>query len=119
MNVPFLLKQSTDLYLEAGDYSYPFQIMLPPNLPTSFEHEYGQIRYSISATIDIPWAFDKHTVKSFTVINVCDLNLLGPQLRIPFGVSGSKVFCCWCCTSEPVIAKFDVLKCLYSKKLYL
>ena len=110
MNVPFLLKQNSDTYLEAGDYSYPFQVMLPPNLPTSFEHEYGQIRYSISATIDIPWAFDKHSVKSFTVINVCDLNSLGPALRQPYGVTGSKVFCCWCCASEPVIAKFDVLK---------
>ena len=34
-----------DLYLEVGEYAYPFQIVLPPNLPTSFEHMYGKIRY--------------------------------------------------------------------------
>jgi len=88
---------------------------LPPNIPTSFEHENGQIRYSISATIDIPWAFDKHTVRSFTVLSVSDLNLLDPILKQSYGVSGSKVFCCWCCASEPVMARFDVLKCLHLK----
>lgn len=97
VKVPLLLKQNSDTYLDAGDHSYPFQVLLPPNLPTSFEHEYGQIRYSISATIDIPWAIDKHSVKTFTVISISDLNSFRPTLRQPYGVSGSKVFCCWCC----------------------
>lgn len=110
-NIIFLSKQpNSDLYLEPGDYSYPFQIVLPPNLPTSFEHTYGQVRYSINGTIDIPWAFDKHTTRSFSVINNVDLNLCSPALRQPYGVSGSKVFCCWCCASEPVTAKFNILK---------
>ncbi len=96
-----------DMYIEAGDYSYPFQVLLPPNLPTSFEHQYGQIRYSISSTIDIPWAFDKHTQKSFSVISNLDLNTIGPQIRQPYALAGSKVFCCWCCASEPVLANFE------------
>ena len=97
------------MLIEVGDYTYPFQVLLPPNLPSSFEHEFGQIRYSISATIDIPWAFDKHATKSFTVINDYDLNLLGPAVRHPYGLSDSKVFCCWCCASEPVLANFEGL----------
>lgn len=47
--------------MEVGDYSYPFSVVLPPNLPTSFEHNIGRIRYSIRGTIDIPW----YTVNNF------------------------------------------------------
>ena len=108
--ITFLLKQKCDTYLEVGEYSYPFQVVLPSSLPTSFEHEYGHIRYSIRATIDIPCAIDKHTLMAFTVISPYNLNLLEPTIRQPYGVSGSKVFCCLCCTSQPVTAKFEVLK---------
>ena len=52
----FLTKtQGNDLYLEVGDYSYPFQFTLPINLPSSFEHQIGKTRYTIEGTIDIPW----------------------------------------------------------------
>jgi len=44
-----------DLYLEVGEYAYPFQIPLPIDLSTSFEHENCSIRYTLNATIDIPW----------------------------------------------------------------
>ena len=47
------------MFIEVGDYSYPFQVILPHNLPTSFEGLHGQVRYSINAKIDIPWAFNK------------------------------------------------------------
>ena len=107
----FLAKQSdSDLYLEAGDYSYPFDIVLPPNLPTSFEHTVGQVRYSLYGTIDIPWAFDKHTTRSFTVVSHLDLNS-NPSLRQGYGVSDQKVLCCGPCKSEPIIANFNILKC--------
>ena len=46
---------SGDLWLEVGEYTYPFQIMLPPMAPTSFEHSIGHVRYSIYGTLDIPW----------------------------------------------------------------
>ena len=46
---------NSDLYIEVGEYAYPFQIMLPPNVPTSFEHSVGHVRYSIYGTLDIPW----------------------------------------------------------------
>jgi hypothetical protein len=52
----FATKQAgQDCYLEMGEISYPFKIMLPPNLPTSIEKTTGQIRYSLNGTIDIPW----------------------------------------------------------------
>ena len=52
----FLTKtHGNDLYLEVGDYSYPFQFILPINLPSSFEHFIGKTRYTVEGTIDIPW----------------------------------------------------------------
>lgn len=107
----FLIKQSNyDLYLEVGDYSYPFEILLPPDLPASFEHKFGQIRYSLSATINIPWAFDKHTQKSISVISEVNLNNLNPIIKKSYRASGTKIFCCWCCASEPVSIKFEISK---------
>lgn len=44
-----------DLFIEAKSYTFPFEFKLPENLPTSFEHLNGRIRYSIKATVDIPW----------------------------------------------------------------
>jgi hypothetical protein len=44
-----------ELYLESGKISFPFSIVLPSQLPTSYEHLYGKVRYSIQATIDMPW----------------------------------------------------------------
>ena len=42
---------SHDLYLEPGDLSYPFQVNLPSNLPTSFEHDHAHVRYSFQGNI--------------------------------------------------------------------
>lgn len=99
------------MYLEVGNYTYPFQIDLPNNIPSSFEHTFGKIRYSLQGTIDIPWAFDKHTVKTITVISNLDLNQLSPTLRQPYGLSETKILCCGCCASDPITATFNVLKC--------
>ena len=44
-----------ELYLEFGEYIYPFEFVLPKNIPTSFEHSIGQTRYTIEGVIDIPW----------------------------------------------------------------
>ncbi len=55
-NLLFLTKdQDKDLYLEPGVYTYPFRFQLPNDIPTSFEHELGRIRYYINGTINIPW----------------------------------------------------------------
>ena len=56
--IVILAKQSKeDLFIEAGEYSYPIQIVIPLNLPTSFEHSIGRTRYSITSSLDIPWYF--------------------------------------------------------------
>lgn len=103
-----------DLYLEVGDYSYPFEVILPLNIPSSFEHHHGKIRYSVKGTIDIPWAIDKHTYKSFTVINNVDLNQFNPSVRQPMEVNGSKnVLLSF---GGPITATFSINKRKYSKQ---
>lgn len=62
--------------LPSGQHNFPFQFMLPPTLPSSFEHQYGQVRYMLKATIDKPWKFDHHTKLPFTVVSLLDLNAI-------------------------------------------
>ncbi len=57
-----------------GQHEYPFTFHLPQNLPTSFEGQYGYVRYSAKANIDRPWKFDHDTKSAFTVICQYDLN---------------------------------------------
>ena len=52
MKLTFVYREgSHDLYLEPGDLSYPFQVNLPSNLPTSFEHDHAHVRYSFQGNI--------------------------------------------------------------------
>lgn len=51
----FLTNQTNeDLYLETGDYSFPFEFILPKNLPSSFQHDLGKIKYSLKGVIETP-----------------------------------------------------------------
>lgn len=59
----------------AGDYSYTFHVILPDNLPTSFDGKYGQIHYEIITTIDRPARYPKVFKLPFTVLQPLDLNL--------------------------------------------
>ena len=60
--------------LAPGAYEYPFEFLLLPDLPSSFEGEFGYVRYTAQATIDRPWKFDHVTKEAFTVIAFLDLN---------------------------------------------
>lgn len=57
-----------------GYHKYPFNFQLPYNIPSSFEHKYGHVRYTIKAVMDRPWKFDHQTKIAFTVISTLDLN---------------------------------------------
>lgn len=59
----------------AGEYTYTFHVILPENLPTSFDGKYGQIHYEIIATIDRPSRYSKVYRLPFTVIHSLNLNL--------------------------------------------
>ncbi len=58
----------------AGVHPYNFSFNLPQGLPSSFEGEYGYVRYECNAKIDKPWKFDHNAKVAFTVISHLDLN---------------------------------------------
>lgn len=90
-----------EIELPVGTHVYPFTCVLPPTLPSSFEGEYGHVRYTVKVTLDRPWKFDQETKAAFTVLSQVDLNL-NQRLREPVKVSMEKYFCCCWCKSGPL-----------------
>ncbi|ESP05163.1 hypothetical protein LOTGIDRAFT_227841 [Lottia gigantea] len=89
--------------LPAGQYTYPFQFQIPTNTPTSFEGQYGHIRYCVKVMIEIPHRCDLTCKKVFTVIQPLDLNR-DPSMSVPIRTQKQKKLCCLCCLSGPVSA---------------
>lgn len=67
-------KNGAEIVLPAGEHSYPFTCALPATLPSSFEGEWGHVRYTIKVTLDRPWKFDQDVKMAFTVLSPLDLN---------------------------------------------
>ena len=59
--------------LPEGHHQFPFQFILPQNIPHSFKDGYGCVEYSLKAVIDKAWAFDDECFLPFKVINVLNL----------------------------------------------
>ncbi|BFY98273.1 hypothetical protein BsWGS_01313 [Bradybaena similaris] len=89
--------------MEAGQYTYPFQFHVPAICPTSFEGQYGYIRYWVKVTIERPWKKNVSVKKTFTVISPVDLNL-EPSAAQPTQNTREKHICCLCCVSGPITA---------------
>lgn len=73
-----------------GTYCYPFQFQLPENIPSSFEGEYGHVRYTVKATIEKPKRFTHVTKTAFSVIGSLDLNTI-PQIDVSFFLQNKMV----------------------------
>lgn len=76
-------KNGEEIKLPAGVSTYPFTCALPPNLPSSFEGQWGHVRYTIKVTLDRPWKFDQDAKIAFTVISPLDLNQ-NPRIKVCF-----------------------------------
>ncbi|XP_011700743.1 PREDICTED: arrestin domain-containing protein 2-like isoform X1 [Wasmannia auropunctata] len=86
-----------EVRLSAGFHRYFFNFSLPNNIPCSFEHANGHIRYTMKAVIDRPWRFDHECKIAFTVVASYDLNA---RSHLCLGVDDEVVesnFCCLCC----------------------
>ena len=66
----------------AGSHQHAFNFQLPENIPSSFEGEYGYVRYWCKAIIDKPWKFDHEAKNPFSVVKHVDLNRCSPMLRV-------------------------------------
>ncbi|CAD6185987.1 unnamed protein product [Caenorhabditis auriculariae] len=85
--------------LPAGIHHVPFSYTLPKSLPTSFEGEFGHIRYTCKAICERPWDFDIVTRKAFTVIGIEDINS-DAKLNEPTSASESNHTVKFCCRSS-------------------
>ncbi|VDL62389.1 unnamed protein product [Nippostrongylus brasiliensis] len=89
--------------LPAGVHEVPFSYTLPKSLPTSFEGEFGHIRYTCRAICERPWDFDIVSRKAFTVIGIEDINS-DPRLNEPVSSSDSNHAVAWCCRATGSIS---------------
>lgn len=64
-----------------GTYNYNFDFIVPLELPTSYEGEFGHIRYTLRVGLDIPMRPVKEFEELFTVIRPIDLNY-NPSLSV-------------------------------------
>ena len=86
-----------------GLHILPFSVLLPSNLPTSYEGLHGHVRYYVQADIvrDLKWS---HKVKQHLMVNgILDLNLY-PSAQAPGHSTDHKKLCCLCCKSGPITA---------------
>ncbi|XP_014615980.1 PREDICTED: arrestin domain-containing protein 2-like [Polistes canadensis] len=105
-----LLRKSIEedrVELPEGESIYYFSFQLPTNIPCSFEHEVGRIRYTAKATVDIPWNFDWWTKSAFTVVMGLDLNPLSHQC-LGIDDESSKDFYCCCFNTGSIRVRIRV-----------
>lgn len=84
--------------LPAGIHQVPFSYTLPKSLPSSFEGEFGHIRYTCKAICERPWDFDIVSRKAFTVVGIEDINS-DPKLNEPVTCIESNHAVTFCCRS--------------------
>ncbi|KAH3822306.1 arrestin domain-containing protein 17-like [Dreissena polymorpha] len=109
-------KPREETILPAGNYSYPFEFVLPFGIPGSLEdpiHRRGYVRYWLKATIEIPWKSDPEYKTLFTVASVLDLNTWPNVVASRVKVSDSKTVCCCCCETTPIKATLRIDKTGY------
>ncbi|KAE9555499.1 hypothetical protein FO519_001267 [Halicephalobus sp. NKZ332] len=91
--------KSREKILPAGIHEVPFSYTLPKTLPSSFEGEFGFIRYTCRATCERPWDFDIVARKVFTVVGIEDINGDSEALS-PASVSDSNYNIKFCCRKQ-------------------
>lgn len=60
--------------MTTGHHVFPFTHALRRDIPNSFEHNIGNVRYSIKAIFDRPWKFDHEVTKIFTIESPLELD---------------------------------------------
>ena len=95
-------QQSLDGKLPPGQYNWPFCFLIPPSVPSSFEGEFGKIRYMLKGTI-VTDSVPKHNHDVTAVITVQQLvPIANPHLLNPVRTEVQKTVWCLCGTSHPI-----------------
>jgi hypothetical protein len=74
-NITYYAVSVLQKVLPAGEHSFPFSMILPDQLPSSFEGQYGYVRYTVEATLYQRLKDDLEVNATFTVLLLLDLNL--------------------------------------------
>ncbi|KAI6177456.1 Arrestin domain-containing protein 2 [Aphelenchoides bicaudatus] len=91
--------KNVDRIIPLGVHEIPFSYTLPKNLPTSFEGEYGFVRYTCRAIAERPWDFDIISKVAFTVVGIEDINNNTDALA-PATASDSNYNVRFCCRKQ-------------------
>ena len=67
---------SGDLMVTAGSHTYPFSVVVPWQLPSTFSGDYGGVAYVAKATLERPWQPRETATKELHITSVVDLNTL-------------------------------------------
>ncbi|XP_041049152.1 arrestin domain-containing protein 1-like isoform X3 [Carcharodon carcharias] len=71
--------------LIAGEYTYPFQFLLPATAPTSFEGLFGKISYRVKATVETArFSKDYKAEKVFYILNLLNLNEISDIEKVTY-----------------------------------
>ncbi|XP_050400674.1 arrestin domain-containing protein 3 [Patella vulgata] len=96
--------------LPAGEYTFTEQYILPKNIPSSYEGEYGYVRYWAKAKVyRSRWKLDVTSEEAhFSINGVSDLNEY-PEAQEVVIRSEQRTVCCWCCKhgSYNVVFRLD------------
>lgn len=102
----------SDVNLQPGNYNFPFQFPLPPHsLPTSFEGDYGSVRYWLNAVADRPWRSNFQTHSPLFIVERVQINdpaFLEPSMQRKDRMLG------WpCCPSGQLYANARIDRLAY------
>ncbi len=59
IHMSFDINLVKNAWLNEGPHSYQFSLVIPHEIPQSFEHSCGRTRFTFTGIINIPYAFDK------------------------------------------------------------
>ncbi|KAK6643831.1 hypothetical protein RUM43_000094 [Polyplax serrata] len=96
-----------EVEIPAGSHTYNFSAKLPDSLPSSFESQFGYVRYTVKAILNRPWKFDQECKAAFTVVSPLDLNKV-PESKEPINIHKEKFIGFCCCKSGPLSATLQV-----------
>lgn len=95
------------VFLPVGKTTYPFEFLLPSQLPSSFEGKHGHIRYKLRAIIDQSWKFDHRTIRPFVINEIIDTNKPDFWREVTGSEEKNVGCCCWKAGLVEVTAKVE------------
>jgi len=90
--------------LPAGEHQFQFFFDIPTDIPSSFNGNFGCIKYTAEAKANLAAGNDIDCKKTFTVHNNMNVSYL-PDTNVRIEKEGSKYICCFCCRTGPITCR--------------